>query len=187
MTVGAAGSPTVLFVDLQEGLIEASRTHAARAMRRSAAATIRIAGALGWRCLASSIPLGGAPPPLIEELAQAGTLLHRLERRTISALPANLAASDHLLLCGIATEAAILHTALAARRRGLTVEVLLDVCGGLSRRTEDAALRQLEAAGAVATSLASVATRLVGELTGPIAATVLAALQALVATEPDPD
>lgn len=55
-------------------------------------------------------------------------------------------------------EGAILHTALAARRHSMAVSVAIDACSGLSRRTEDAAIRQMEAAGVVTTSVASLAT-----------------------------
>jgi hypothetical protein len=36
----------------------------------------------------------------------------------------------------------------------------VDVCGGMSERTEQAALRQIIAAGAITTSVVSIATKL---------------------------
>ena len=84
-----------------------------------------------------------------------------------------------LFLAGVAMEGAILHTALAARRQGLGVSVALDACSGLSRRTEDAAIRQMEAAGVVTTSVASLATGWLGSATPASAIAVLNELRRL--------
>ena len=48
---------------------------------------------------------------------------------------------------GCATEAVVLRAALSALERGYRVQVPVDARGGLSARTENAALRQIEAAG----------------------------------------
>jgi hypothetical protein len=45
------------------------------------------------------------------------------------------------------------------------VQVVVDACGGLSARSEDAALRRLMQAGVVTTSLPSIAGQLAGDFT----------------------
>ena len=58
-----------------------------------------------------------------------------------------------------------LHAALDARKHGYLVLIPVDVCGGMSERTEQAALRQVEAAGAITTSVVSIATKLAPDFT----------------------
>ena len=52
----------------------------------------------------------------------------------------------------------MLRAALSALESDYRVQVPVDACGGLSARTEDAALRQIEAAGGVTTSVVSLMT-----------------------------
>jgi nicotinamidase-related amidase len=59
----------------------------------------------------------------------------------------------------------VLRAVLDARAQGYEVLVPVDACGGMSQRTEGAALRQIEAAGAITTSVVSIATKLVPDFT----------------------
>ena len=70
-----------------------------------------------------------------------------------------------LVVAGFATEVVVLHAALDARKQGYLVLIPVDVCGGMSERTEQAALRQIEAAGAITTSVVSIATKLAPDFT----------------------
>jgi hypothetical protein len=70
-----------------------------------------------------------------------------------------------LVIGGFATEAVVLHAVLDARVQGYEVLVPMDVCGGMSARTEQAALRQIIAAGAITTSVVSIATKLAPDFT----------------------
>ena len=56
----------------------------------------------------------------------------------------------------------------------------LDVCGGLSLRTEEAAIRQMERAGVKTTSVASFATGRIEGAAQPTRARVMQALQLLL-------
>ena len=73
-----------------------------------------------------------------------------------------------LLIAGVATEIIVQHSALSAVACGMDVHVVVDACGGLSARTEDAALRRLTQAGVVTTSIASLAGQLAGDFTQPV-------------------
>jgi nicotinamidase-related amidase len=70
-----------------------------------------------------------------------------------------------LLLAGVLTEVMIQHTGLSGAERGYYVQVVVDACGALSPRTEDAALRRLVQAGVTITSSASIAAQLMDDLT----------------------
>jgi Isochorismatase family len=59
---------------------------------------------------------------------------------------------------------AVQHSALSGVEHGYDVQVVVDACGGLSARTEDATIRRLIQAGATVTSCASVAGQLMGDL-----------------------
>jgi hypothetical protein len=59
------------------------------------------------------------------------------------------------------------------------VQVPVDACGGLSARTEDAAFRQIEAAGGVMTSVVSLVTAMAPDFAQEPGRNTFAALQAL--------
>ena len=81
-----------------------------------------------------------------------------------------------VLIAGVATEIIVQHSALSALGHGFDVQVVVDACGGLSARTEDAALRRLVQAGVVTTSMASLAGQLAGDFTQPKAGQALGIL-----------
>jgi nicotinamidase-related amidase len=58
-----------------------------------------------------------------------------------------------LVVAGFATEVVVAHAVRSAIDAGYRVYVPVDACGGMSSRTEDAAFRQIEAAGGVTTSV----------------------------------
>jgi nicotinamidase-related amidase len=72
-----------------------------------------------------------------------------------------------LLISGVATEIIVQHSALSAASHGLAAQVVVDACGGLSQRTEQAALARLTHAGVVSTSMASIAGQLAGDFSQP--------------------
>jgi nicotinamidase-related amidase len=79
----------------------------------------------------------------------------------------------------LATEAVVLHAALSALESDYRVQVPVDACGGLSERTEDAALRQIEAAGGVTTCVVSLVTAMAPDFAQEPGRNTFAALQAL--------
>jgi nicotinamidase-related amidase len=70
-----------------------------------------------------------------------------------------------LIIGRFATEAVVLHAALDACAQEYEVLVPVDVCGGMSERTEQDALTQIISAGAITTSVVSVATKLASDFT----------------------
>ena len=84
-----------------------------------------------------------------------------------------------LVIAGFATEAVVFHAALSALENGYQVQVPADACGGLSSRTEDAALRQIEAAGGVTTSVVTLVTAMAPDFEKEPGRSAFVALQAL--------
>jgi nicotinamidase-related amidase len=68
-----------------------------------------------------------------------------------------------LLITGVATELAVQLPALTASDQGYKVYVVLDACGGMSERTEQAALLRMAKAGATAVSVITLAGELAGD------------------------
>ena len=172
----------VLLLEMQPQIVAASRTQPPDQLQRAAAALTGCARELGIPVLASGVPLApGMAPELIEELAGCTML----PRTSISALDdetvaGQLASSGRKLVAigGVSSEIAVLRAALSARRLGYEVHVLADCCGGLGERSEQAAWRQMEAAGVVLSSVSSFLTGLITDLDSPDGRVVMNALKA---------
>lgn len=95
-----------------------------------------------------------------------------------------LAHSRPVIAIGVSSKVAVLHTVLAARRLGHPVHVIVDLCGSRSERAEQAALRQMEQAGATLSAVASLLTGLIPNLDDPRAETV-ALCGIIVTARPD--
>jgi nicotinamidase-related amidase len=95
------------------------------------------------------IPEGLRDPKLIGSLKQCAAGNNQFLRASSSpfrdeATPAHLASQGRktLIIAGFATEVVVLHAALDALGRDYGVVVVVDACGGMSERTENAALAQ---------------------------------------------
>lgn len=169
--------------DLQDGIVDMSGTTPPATIRRSVGFLARLTGLLGIPVTLSAAPRPGGPA-VIEEAAVPGAPVFVRggpcawddadTRGAITALP-----GKHLVLCGVTSEIVVLHTALDALAAGYEVSVLLDACGGLSPRTEEAAFRRIEAAGGRVTPVASFATDLVRDFTTAPGREVISALHEL--------
>ena len=114
----------------------------------------------------------GELPPYVRTTTDA--FLHGPTREAIEST-----GRKTLLVAGVATEIIVQHSALSGAARGLQVQVVIDACGGLGQRTEDAALRRLTQAGVVITSVASLAGQLAGDFTQPKGGQALGVLYAM--------
>src|SRR5262249_15540510 len=68
-----------------------------------------------------------------------------------------------LLISGVATELAVQLPALTASDQGYRVFIVLDACGGVSQRTEQAALLRLAKTGVTTVSVMTLAGELAGD------------------------
>jgi nicotinamidase-related amidase len=163
----------VLFADLQSGIIELSATNDLARLRRAVGALAKLAALFDIPAIVTTPPAddGARVTP---EIAAALGELPRQVRTTTDAFthgPTRDAivgtGRKTLLIAGVATEVIVQHTALSGVERGFRVQVVVDACGGLTPRTEDAALRRLTQAGVVITSIASVAGQFAADFTQP--------------------
>lgn len=173
----------VVLTDLQPAIVYHSRTNPEARLRRAVGVLVDGAGVLGIPVLRSVIRLGpDIAPELIDELraeppvirSTVGVMDHEQSRHTVLAHQRSV-----LAVGGVSTEIAVLHAVLGARRQGHRVHVLVDVCGSLNERAEQAAFRQMEGAGATLSSVPSLLTGLTPDLESPRGRAVLGLLARL--------
>lgn len=176
----------VLFVDLQPELIRRSQTVKPAALAANAAVLARVARLTQVPVTFSIVPVQGEPGRNLPDLADyasahntfqrvmAGTFM---EPRLVAALDAHQRKT--LVIAGYASEVAVLQTVLGARSAGYRVYVVVDASGSQSARTEDAALKQMEMAGAIPTSVLAVAAQLAPDFSRRPGSEVLATFDAL--------
>lgn len=179
MTGSRPGEVQILLLELQPAIVAASQTVPGDRLRRAAATLMEVARAAGIPVTASVVPLDGQPLDLVEELAG----VDRLARTTVGAfddpaLSDRIAAPGRkvLIIGGVSSEIAVLHAVLGARRAGHDVEVLLDLCGGLDPRSEQAAFERMWREGAQASSVSSFATGLITDMTTTVGSAIMQAL-----------
>ncbi|WJR75098.1 isochorismatase family protein [Bradyrhizobium sp. NP1] len=160
----------ILFADLQLGIVELATTNEQARLRRAVSALAKLAGIFAIPCVVTTAPGQNGKATVVPEIAAALGELPQHMRTTTDAFthaPTRAAIMavkrSTLLIAGVATEIIVQHSALSAAAQGFNVQVAVDACGGLSPRTEDAALRRLVQSGVVTTSIASIAGQLAGD------------------------
>ena len=164
----------VLFADLQAGIIELSATNEVTRLRRAVSALAKLARLFDIPAVVTTAPGRDGAARVTPEIAAALGELPAHTRNTTDAFlhaPTRDAVISTgrrtLLVCGVASEIIVQHSALSAAAQGFQVQIVVDACGGLSPRTEDAALRRMTQAGVVTTSIASISGQLAGDFTQP--------------------
>lgn len=165
----------VLFADLQAGIAELTQTNPLPRLKTAVLALGKLAKLFDIPVIVSGIQgEDGSPANVLPEIAQAAGALPTHHRTTCDSLanPAILAALEAtgrktLLLSGVATELAVQLPALTAADLGYKVFVVLDACGGVSERTEQAALLRIAHAGATTVSVMTLAGEIAGDFRDP--------------------
>jgi hypothetical protein len=167
--IPARGNAVMLFLDLQQEIAGASRTVSLERLRRTSGVLARLATLHGLPAFLSAVPPGGEY--FAEVTGALGGAAPRMRTQTTAfadpGLVADLRASGRkvLLLAGVASEIVVQRTALDALAAGYEVLAIVDACGGIDSRTEDAAWRRIVAAGGATTSCATVCAELAGDFT----------------------
>jgi nicotinamidase-related amidase len=157
----------ILFLDLQEEIVKNSRTVPIERLTRTAGALAKLAALHKLPTFLSAVPPGGAFLDAV--LTPLSHPKPRMRTQTTAfsdgGLVEELRASKRsvLVLSGVATEIVVQRTALDALAAGYVVHVAVDACGGVDKRTEDAAWRRISAAGGVTTSTTTFAAELTGD------------------------
>ena len=145
----------ILFADLQAGIVELTQTNPLARLKTGVRALAKLAKLFDIPAIVSGVRgEDGSPANMISEIADGlGTLPthHRttcdsfLNEEIVSAIKAM--GRKTLLISGVATELAVQLPALTASDEGYRVYVVLDACGGMSERTEQAALLRMSKGG----------------------------------------
>ena len=172
----------ILFADLQAGIIELAVTNDPIRLRRGVGALAKLARLFEIPVVVTTAPAEGGPRVTPEIAAALGELPHHVRRTTdaFTHSPTRDAITQTgrktLLVAGVATEVIVQHSSLSAAAHGFDVQVIIDACGGLSARTEEAAERRLTQSGVVTASIASIAGQLAGDFTTKLGGEALSVL-----------
>lgn len=168
----AANDAIVLFADLQAGIVELTQTLPLERLKKGVHALAKLARLLEIPAIVTGIRgEDGKPASVIEEIRLGLGDLPTYHRTTCDSflneeIVGQIKATGRktLLISGVATELAVQLPALTASDQGYRVYVVVDACGGMSERTEQAALRRITKAGATTVSVMTLAGELAGDL-----------------------
>lgn len=165
----------ILFADLQAGIIELTQTNPLGRLQKAVRALAQLAKLLGIPVVVTGVRGDDGKdsritPQIGEVLGEQPTYYRTtcdafLNPEIASAIKAT--GRKTLLISGVATELAVQLPALTASDEGYRVYVVLDACGGMSERTEQAALLRLAKAGATTVSVMTLAGELAGDFREP--------------------
>jgi nicotinamidase-related amidase len=170
-----ASDIVILFADLQEGIVELARTNPSSRLKAAVLALAKLARLFEIPVVVSGI-MGedGSAAKIVPEIAMALGEVPTHHRTTCDSFlnPEIVAAVEAtgrktLLISGVATELAVQLPALTASDQGYRVFVVLDACGGMSERTEHAALLRITKAGATTVSVMTLAGEIAGDFREP--------------------
>jgi nicotinamidase-related amidase len=161
----------ILFADLQVGIVELTQTNPLPRLKTAVLALAKLAKLFDIPAIVSGVQgEDGSPAKVLPEIAQALGDLPTHHRTTCDAfLNCEIAAAIEatgrktLLISGVATELAVQLPALTASDLGYRVYVVLDACGGMSERTEEAALLRITQVGGTAVSVMTLAGEIAGD------------------------
>ncbi len=165
----------VLFADLQSGIQELTRTTPLERLRSGVRGLAELAKLFDIPVIVTGIRgEDGSDAKIMEEITIVlGDL--PVSHRTIcdcfqdeeirSAIQAT--GKKTLLIAGVATELAVQLPALSASDEGYRAYIVVDACGGMSDRTEQAAFQRTAKAGASTVSVMTLAGELAGDFRRP--------------------
>jgi nicotinamidase-related amidase len=171
-----AADTLVVFADLQAGIADLPLTVPFDRLRRSVKALARLAKTFDLPVLVTAVPgQDGSAPALLPELSEVLGHTPVFLRTTPDSFDNEAIARairdsgrKTLLMAGVATEVAVGLPSLTGAGLGYAVQLVLDACGGVSERSEQAMLIRLAQAGAVTTSVPSLCGELAGDFSQPV-------------------
>jgi nicotinamidase-related amidase len=161
----------VLFADLQAGIVELTQTNPLPQLKARVRGLAKLAKLLDLPVIVSAIRgEDGSPAKVLSEISDALGAFPTHHRTTCDSFlneeimaAIKVTGRKTLLISGVATELAVQLPALTASDQGYAVYVVLDACGGMSERTEQAALFRMAKAGATTVSVMTLAGELAGD------------------------
>jgi hypothetical protein len=161
----------VLFVDLQLGIVELSKTIELERLKKGVHGLSKLARIFALPSIVAGVPgQDGSAPVMIPQIAAGIGDCAVHQRSTADSLrnDAIVAAIDAtnrrtLLISGVSSEDAVQLPALTASDMGYRVFMVADACGGMSERTEQAAIQRIVKAGGALVSVMTLAGELAGD------------------------
>ncbi len=159
-------SDAVLVIgDLQAGIVNYPLTVPKEELLLSARLLAKLAELYDIPTIAMTIPKrDGTNPTIIPEITETRTKFTHIQRTTPDSFETAQIADaikatgrKTMIICGVATEIVVQWLGLSGRANGYDVHLIVDACAGLGVRSEQAALRRMEAAGVTMSSLVSLA------------------------------
>jgi len=160
----------ILFADLQSGIVELSATNPIERLRRAVHGLAKLAKLLQIPVVVTGVRGGnGEPATVIREIAEALGELPTFDSLQNAEIVSAIKATGRktVLISGVATELAVQLAALGAADSEYKAYVVLDACGGMSERTEQAALLRMNKAGVTTVSVMTLAGELAGDFREP--------------------
>lgn len=168
-----------LFADLHPALVNTSITNPPGQLSSNAGSLAKVASLLKLPMLFLTVAKGSLIPELIPYSTTQNTLFRtNADPFQVQDIVDVLAENKRktLLVAGYSSEVAVLLSVLGARQHGYSVHVVVDCIGSRSLRTEAASLVQASQAGAVQTSVITVAAQLAPEFSREPGKTMLSVI-----------
>lgn len=179
----------IVFAHLQPAIVRNSGTNSPKMIEAGALALAEAATVLGIPMVFSLVPREGGDsspvPALLPYANEENSFVHRvaspfMDEDFVAAL--SRTGRRTLVLAGYSTEAIIVFATLDAIAAGYRVLVALDAGGSRGTRIEEAALRRIERAGALSSSVIAVVMGCAPEFGRSPDSEAFAAVQKLLAT-----
>jgi len=165
----------ILFADLQAGIADLPLTVTQDQLRKGVLGLAKLAKVLQIPAIVTAVAEGGQPAKIMPEIERGyGEALPIHYRTTADSflndeIKAAIEASGRktILISGVATELAVQLPALSGVDLGYRTYVVVDACGGISQRTEQAALSRVTSNGGNLTCVMTLAGELAGDFRTP--------------------
>jgi nicotinamidase-related amidase len=174
----------LLFIDLQIGIAELSKTISLERLQKGVLGLSKLAKVFRMPAIVSGVAgQDGTAPTMLTQINDGIGDFTVYQRTTADslrneAIASILQASNRktLLISGVSTEVAVQLPALTAADLGYRVFIVIDACGGISERTEQAALQRISKSGGAMVSVMSLAGELCGDFRTPEAQSAIGIL-----------
>jgi nicotinamidase-related amidase len=164
-----ASDAVVLFADLQTGIADLPLTIPEARLRKGVLAMAKLAKLFDIPAIATIVG-GDGTARLFPEIEEGYGPIDLFVRTTADSFQneaikgkLELLGRQTLLICGVATELAVSLPAMSGVDLGYRTYAVMDACGGVTERTEQAAIRRIAAAGGSFTSAFTLAGELAGD------------------------
>jgi nicotinamidase-related amidase len=161
----------LLFVDLQAGIVELSRTVSLNRLKKGVLGLSKLAKIFSMPSVISGVAgQDGAAPTMIPQIAEGIGAYSIYQRTTADSFRnAEIVAAVQamgrktVVISGVSTEVAVQLPALTAASMGYRVFIVADACSGMSERTELAAIQRIVQTGGTTVSVMTLAGELAGD------------------------